>query len=315
MHSNKSRRLSFLSAAAAALWIAGTAAALAAGPTVMLKEPSYRELRRLAERLDLKARLAADQGAHDRSRLYRRDNDFVQAAVDFSRRASQLNERLAGYRARPWNVDDDLRALLRDARDVRDRVRRSRFTDEHVAGDWNEIVGTLDQMMRVSRSPDGQIDFGGSPRPEGGGPPRGVQERDPRGNPPPPPDQHRDEYGERLSPPGPPDSREVAGLARELEDRAGRAHAVAQRVAAQGPYRREFFQSIRDFHDQVVAFRRSVESGVGDRRQIRAEADRLLDSARRTDQSMRQSRAFPEVWPEWQAAIGVLQRIVSRAGA
>jgi hypothetical protein len=297
-----------LSAASAALWIAGTAFAQAAGPTDALKEPSYRELRTLAERLDLKARLAADPGAHDRSRLYRRDSDFVQAAVEFSRRASQFNERLAGYRARPWNVDDDLRSLLRDARDVRDRARRSRFTDEHVVNDWNEIVGTLDQMLRVSQ------DSSSSPGPVGGGPPPRVQERDPRGNPPPPSDQHRDEYGERLSPPGSPDSREVAGLARELEDRAGRAHAVAQRVAAEGPYRREFFQSIRDFHDQVVAFRRSVESGANDRRQIRAEAGRLLDSARRTDQSMRRSNAFPDVWPEWQAAMQTLQRILGLVG-
>ena len=313
MHSNKSRRLSFVFAAAAAAWIAGTAFVQAFGPTVTLKEPAYRELRTLAERLDLKARFAADQGEHDRSRLYRRDNDFVQAAVDFFRRASRFNERLAGYRARPWNVDDDLRSLLRNAQDVRERVRRSRFTDDHVVSDWNEIVVTLDQMMRVSQSPDGRIDFGGPPGPEGGGPPPRIQERDPRGNPPPPPDQHRDEYGERLSPPGPPDSREVAGLARELEDRAGRAHAVAQRVAAQGPYRREFFQSIRDFHDQVVAFRRSVESGASDRRQIRAEAGRLLDSARQTDQSMRRSNAFSDVWPEWQAAIQTLQRILGLA--
>jgi hypothetical protein len=308
MHSNRFPRLTFL---AAALWIVGTAVVNAVGPTVTLKEPSYRELRTLAERLDLKARFAADPGEHDRSRLYRRDNDFVQAAADFSRRASQFNERLAGYRARPWNVDDDLRSLLINARDVRDRARRSRFTDEHVVSDWNEIVGTLDRMLRVSQSPDGRIDFGGYPGPEGGGPPPRVQDRDPRGNPPPPPDQHRDEYGERQGPPGPPDSRELAGLARELEDRAGRAHGLAQRVAAQGPYRREFFQSIRDFHDQAVAFRRSVESGASDRRQIRAEAGRLLDSARRTDQSMRRSNAFPDVWPEWQAAMQVLQRILS----
>lgn len=308
MHSNRFRRLSLLSAAAAAIWIAGTAVSHAAGPTVTLKEPSYRELRRLAEQLDAKARHAADPGAHDRSRVYRRDNDFVHPAVDFSRRASQFNERLAGYRARPWNVEDDLRSLLRNAQGVLDRVRRSRFTDEHVVNDWNEIVGTLDRMMRVSRSPDGQIDFGDSPGREGGGPPPRVQERDSRGNPP-PPDQHRDEYGERRSPQGPADSRELAGLVRELEDRAGRAHAVAQRVAAQGPYRREFFQSIRDFHDQAVAFRRNVDSGASDHRQIREEAGRLLDSARRTDQSMRRSNAFPEVWPEWQAAMQTLQRI------
>ena len=37
MHSNKSRRVSFVLAVAAALWIAGTSFAQAFGPTVTLK--------------------------------------------------------------------------------------------------------------------------------------------------------------------------------------------------------------------------------------------------------------------------------------
>ncbi len=302
MPSKKPRRLSLVPAAAAVVWIAGTAFAQAAGPIVALKEPSYRELRKLAEGLDAKARQAADPGAHDRSRLYRRDNDFVQAAADFSRRASQFNQRLADYRARPWNVDDDLRSLLRIAREVQDRIRHSRYSDERALDEWNAVSGMLDRMIAVSQSPDGRVDSG-------------VPEREPHGNPPPPPDQRRDEYGERPNPPGPGDSRDIVLPARELEDRASLALATAQRVAVEkGPYRREFLQSIRDFHDQAAAFLRRVESGTTGRGEIRAEAARLLEYARQTDRRMREGNGFREVWKDWQGAIEVLQKILDRAG-
>jgi hypothetical protein len=129
-----------------------------------------------------------------------------------------------------------------------------------------------------------------------------------------PAEPRREEYGEGRRPPGRRDSREIVGLARELEDHAARAHEVAQRVAAQGPYRREYMQSIRDFRDQSADFRRRVDSGEGDRAGIRAEASRLLDSARRTEETLRRRNAFPEVWPEWRAAMQTLQKIVSLAG-
>jgi len=172
---------------------------------------------------------------------------------------------------------------------VQSRVRQSRFADDKTSSDWNETVEILNRMTKVSQSRDGLIDSA-------------------------PANPGRDEFGDRRQPPAPRDSRELAALARDLEDRAARAHGLAQQVAAAGPYRREFFQSIREFHDQAAAFRRRVDSGASDRTQIRAEAAGLLQSARETDQRMRRSRAFPEVWQEWQGAIQVLQRIVGLGG-
>ena len=79
---------------------------------------------------------------------------------------------MAGYRARPWPVDDDLLPLLQSARDVQERVRTSRYSDDHTLGEWNEVVDILNRMLKVSHASGGQIDS-------------------------PPADHSRDEYGER----------------------------------------------------------------------------------------------------------------------
>ena len=277
-----SRGLLLFSALCAGSWLPGSSRLRAERPGRILSEPEYRELRQVSRLLDERAEHASDQAQRRESWVYRHDKGLLSSIADFAQSANRFDERLAKYRAAPFQVDDELRRLLRSAQDVQDRVRHSRHADDLALSDWNEIVEMLDRMVRV------------------------IQE-----NPPPPADPGRDEYGERRSPPGSRESRELAGLARELEDRASRAFALAQRAAAEGPYRREFFQSIRDFHDETVAFRRQIESGASGRAQIREEAGRLLDSARRTDQRMRQSDAFPQVWPEWQAAIQVLQRILN----
>jgi hypothetical protein len=69
-------------------------------------------------------------------------------------------------------------------------------------------------------------------------------------------------------------------------------------------------QAIRDFNSQAAAFRQSIGAGTNGPAQIRAEASRLLDFARRNDQRMRQGNAFREVWPDWQGAMQTLQRIL-----
>jgi hypothetical protein len=278
-------------------------------PDRMLREPAYRELRRLSQQLDSRAQHAADVAEHDRYRLYRRDNTFLRLVTDFARRASRFDARLARYRAEPWPVQEGVRDLLRSARDIRGRVRQSRWVDEHTLSDWNEIVEILSRMEQVS---DGRIDFRGQPGPSDFGPPQRIEERDPNRNPPPPSDRRLDEYGER-GPAGPADSRgdRLAGLAREFEDRAGRALESAQRALAENrPYRREFMQAIRDFSSQAATFSQNIGAGTMSPGQIRAEASRLLDIARQNDQRMRQDNAFREVWPDWQGAMQTLQRII-----
>ena len=309
MSRNTIARGFLLTFTAAALLAASAASAQPYRQDRALREPGYRELRRLAQQLDDRAQHAADIADPDHYLpLYRRDNTFLRAASDFARRASRFDARLARYRAEPWPVQDDVRLLARSARDVQIRVRQSRWSDKHTVSDWNEIVEIVSRMEQIS---DGRIDFRGQPGPSDLGPAQRLDERDPN-RPPPRPDRSRDEYG------APNPSRygdyrgdQLADLARELEDGAGRALETAQRVATErGPYRRESMQAIRDFNSQAGAFRQNIGDGTMSRGQIRAEASRLLDIARRNDQRMRQENAFRDVWPDWQGAMQTLQRII-----
>ena len=310
MSGNITARAFLLTAiAGACLSLAEAASAQYQRPIRSLTEPTYRELRGLARQLDERAQHAANAAEHDRYRLYRRDNTFLRQVSDFARRASQFDARLARYRAEPWPLEEEVGALVRSARDIQGRVRQSRWVDEHTLSDWNEIAEIVSRMERVSA---GRIDFGGRPGPSDFGPPRRLDDRDSNRNPPPPGDRRRDEYG-ATNPSRSGDSRgdQLADLARELEDRAGRALETAQRTAMErGPYRREFMQAIRDFNSQAAAFRQNIGSGTLNPGQIRAEASRLLDFARQNDQRMRQDNAFREVWPDWQGAMQTLQRIL-----
>ena len=283
----------------ACLSFAEAASAQSQRPVRGLTEPAYRELRNLAQQLDDRAQHAADVAEHNRTRLYRRDTAFLSQVSDFARRASRFDARVARYRAEPWPVQDEMRDLLRTARGIRGRVRQSRWADEATLGEWSEIVEITNRMEQIS---DGRIDFGDRPGPGEFGPPQRLGEREFDRNRP-PPDRRLDESGQR--------GNQLADLARELEDRAGRAMDTAQRVAMErGPYRREFMAAIRDFNSQAGTFRQNIGAGTMSPGQVRAEASRLLDIARQNDQRMRQDGAFREVWPDWQGAMQTLQRIL-----
>src|SRR5262249_5535239 len=115
----------------AVLFFGGGAVALAHGPQGTLSDRGYQEMRRLAERLAATARSAADQPGHQDSGVSRSDSRFVGAVSDFARRADRFNDRMANYRTARWQVDDELRSLLRNAQAARARARRSREADGH----------------------------------------------------------------------------------------------------------------------------------------------------------------------------------------
>ena len=108
-----------------------------------------------------------------------------------------------------------------------------------------------------------------------------------------------------------------AALAHELDDRAARAHELAEsRVASFGPREQEFFARIHHFSDEARSFHERYESGqINSRGQLREEISHLLDDARNTDQSIRRANVFPEVWDEWRGVLGVLQRMLDVVGA
>src|SRR6266498_4158922 len=111
--------------------------ALARSPSEALSDRGYQELRRLAHELDEVASHAAEAAAHRQAWIYSNDRTFQRSVSRFAERAARFHERMDTYRTQPWQVDDELRRLLRDAQDVQARAQRARNLDDHVAADWN----------------------------------------------------------------------------------------------------------------------------------------------------------------------------------
>jgi hypothetical protein len=108
-----------------------------------------------------------------------------------------------------------------------------------------------------------------------------------------------------------------AALAHELDDRAARAHELAEtHIAGSGPRAQEFFERIHHFSDQARVFHVRYERGeIRSQDRLRGELQHLLDDARATDDAIRQARVFPEVYDEWSSVIRVLDRMLKMVGA
>lgn len=110
---------------------------------------------------------------------------------------------------------------------------------------------------------------------------------------------------------------QFARLAHELDDRAQRAHRIAERRAASyGPREEEFFGRIHHFSDEARDFHERYENGnILTRQDLRASMGELIRDARATDRAMRDANVFPEVWSEWSGVIAVLQRMIDMVAA
>jgi len=108
-----------------------------------------------------------------------------------------------------------------------------------------------------------------------------------------------------------------AALAHELDDRAARAHELAEtHVASFGPREQEFFALIHHFSDEARSFHERYESGqINSRGQLQDDISHLLGDARETDRAIRGANVFPEVWDEWRGVVAVLQRMLDVVGA
>jgi hypothetical protein len=107
-----------------------------------------------------------------------------------------------------------------------------------------------------------------------------------------------------------------ATLAHELDDRAARAHELAEtHTASSGPRAQEFFERIHHFSDRARAFHWRYERGeIRAQDRLRAELQHLLDDARATDEAIRQARIYPEVYEEWNGVIRVLNQMLRVVG-
>jgi hypothetical protein len=291
------RSLGKISTAVAALVFGITGAASAHGPNGTLSEAGYQRMRQMAHDLDERARHAADQAEHEGNWFYRHDRDFRRSIANFAREASQFHARMDEYRTAPWQVDEELRSLLRDARRVQRRLQGPRSAEEHTVADWNQTVRLLNGMIRVyqndmagrypaDHTARGDRDY----QREGAYPPNSIEAG--RGD---------YQYGRE----------DLVSLAHELEQRSARVADSARQVANPSPFGPTFRQSadaIQHFAEQAAAFHELVEKGLS-QNQLRANVTHLIEDARTAGNQVRAENLSPQMRNDWNAVLQLVDRI------
>ncbi|MDQ6891201.1 MAG: hypothetical protein M3167_00780 [Acidobacteriota bacterium] len=255
-------------------------------------------MRQLAHDLDTRAGHASNQAEQGGSWFFRNDRGFRRAVTNFARRAANFHDRMDTYRTAPWQVDDELRGLLNDARAVQARLQRSRNVDEHTAADWSETVQLLNEMIRVYQSDvaNGPADRREFERP---------------GEP-----QRSDRYEAGGSGRGRYNVQQMGSLVHELAERSTRLMDTVNQLsgrysgrASQG----ESVRAIQHFTEQADAFHERYEAGLSPE-DVRGNVAHLWDDAREADQRFRQANV-QELETEWSGMMQLLSRIRSASGS
>lgn len=258
---------------------------------------SYQRMRQFARQLDELAREANRQAQADQAgyRGIRRDTKFLKSIDHFARRAREFRARVETYRARAWNVDEEVEHLLRDARNVQTRIGRARYADARTRQDWAEVVQLLDRVRdeylyggRNTRNDrDDRYRYPGTYGERDG---RVYDDRDGR---------VYDDYGYGTT--------DLRRLAYELDQRAARASQLAGGSSGYGRY--DDYSDIREFSEQARSFRALVDQNRLTRSQLRSEVNELLEEAQDAYDDLRRTNVSRELSVEWDAVVQILNRM------
>jgi methyl-accepting chemotaxis protein len=264
-----------------------------------LSNTTYEQIRQWAHDLDEVARHASEQAQARQAgyKGFRRDTKFLKSIDHFADRAERFHERIDSYRTQPWDVDEEIEHLIRDARNVQTRLRRARFVDQHTAADWNQVIRLLNQMSTEYRAGIGSSnryptgDYRADPYPN-----TGDYRTDPHPNP-------GDHHGDRSPTYGTyGNSTDLRQLAAELDQRAARASQLASGYSG-------YSSDIRHFSEQARDFRNQVETNRMSRSELRSEVNHLLEDAQTAYSELRQRNVTREVAREWDAIVQILTRM------
>jgi hypothetical protein len=269
----------------------------------------YQRMRQFARQLDLLAQDANRQAQADQAgyRGIRRDTKFLRSIDHFAQRTRQFRARMETYRARAWNVDEEIEHLLRDAREVQTRINRARYADARTRQDWAEVVDLLDNLRseylyggrsvgnnRRGNSPNR---YPGTSDDRDG---RVYDDRDGRVY----DDRDGRVYDDRVGRYGTNDLRQ---LAIELDQRAARASQLAGGSTGYGRY--DDYNDIREFSEQAREFRTLVDRNRLTQSQLRSEVNELLEDAQDAYDDLRRANISRELSMEWDAVVEILNRM------
>ena len=257
----------------------------------------YETMRALAHYLDETAQDALQTAVED-ARAGASERRVLPLIRDFARRADDFHKLMDNYEATRQDVPPRVTDLITRARRVNDRMGTS-----YVAGttrqDWVQVVDVLDRMKRLMGGEDvqvpvahGRLDdydrdygmFGGVRRTgDEGGSPLGLS-------------------GTRLA--------DFRRLAIYLDESTQRSQQLAEgsRVSY-GGRQEQFLSDLRRFGERAHDVRLRADAGEVNPREMRPIVSQLLQDARTTDRSLRDTRAFPEVWDQWTRTIDTLDKM------
>lgn len=256
---------------------------------------SYQRMRQWARELEELAEHANEQAQADQAgyRGFRRDTKFLKSIDHFAERASEFRSKMDSYRTRPWNIDEEVEHLLRDAREVQRRLQRARFVDRHTAEDWNKVVNLLNQTLNEYRTPgtyrDGRYGDDRNRRDD-------IYRRDD--------DVYRREDG-RYDDRTYVDTTNLRRLAQELDASASRVAQLSDRYGTRSGYSSE----MRRFSEEAREFRNLVDTRTFSRSELRTRVNRLLEDAQNAHSEISRTRITSDVAAEWDRVVQILDRM------
>lgn len=296
-------KISFL-AVSAGLILVGPAVQTVSAQSVIygtrnrpLEGRRYETMRALAHYLDQTAQSAMQTAVAD-ARRGASERRLLPLIRDFARRADEFHARMDNYEATRRDVPPQVTDLIMRARRVNERLGGT-YLATTTREDWTNVVEVLDRMKRLMAGEDVQVPpahagfedydrdygmFGGVRRTgDEGASVLGLS-------------------GSRLE--------DFRRLAHDLDQSALRSHQIAETNRANYTTRQqEFLSDLRRFAERAHDVHERADAGDVNPREMGPIVNRLLQDARATDRSLRDTRVFPQVWDEWARTIDVLNRM------
>jgi len=292
-------------AGCAGLLLLGLAAQTASAQTVIygtrnrpLEGRRYETMRALAHYLDQTAQSAL-QTAVDDARRGAHGRRLLPLVRDFARRADTFHTLMDDYEARRQDVPPRVNDLITRARRINSRLGAGTYLARTTREDWTSVIDVLDSMKRVMAGEDVDVpmahgDFEDYDRDYG--PFGGVERAGGTGG------SAFDLSGSRLE--------DFRRLAHELDTAALRSHQIAETNRANYTARQEeFLLDLRRFAERAHDVHVRADAGRVNPREMGPIVNRLLQDARATERSLRDTRVFPQVWDQWGETIDVLNRM------
>ena len=266
-----------------------------------LEGRQYETMRALAHYLDETAQSALQTAVTD-ARRGASERRLLPLFRDFARRADEFHTMMDNYGTRRWDVPPRVNDLLVRARRVTAQLGTT-YLAQSTRADWTNVVEVLDRMKRVTAGMDVEV-----PTARGGfedydrdyGTFRGARRASDEGG------SAFGWTGSRLA--------DFRRLAQELDEDVLRSHQIAETNRANYTIRQqEFLTELRRFAERAHAVRLQADAREVNRREIGPIVNQLLQDARATDRSLRDTRVFPQVLDQWSRTIDVLNRMADMA--